>query len=146
MQVNRELGRELAEQVIAQPKECWRNSVLALNSLPESATYVEGLLNIADCLWIEHGWLESGDEIIDPTLDDQEAKDYHAIFRYTWVQVWGRIRKGRNREMSLPLYASVSDDQQTIHQWAMNLNLGMIDAVEKTVGVGATSDNSRLSA
>lgn len=88
----------------AQPRECFRNAAMALFAYRcgEPATYVEGLLVIMDgALPIVHGWLEVGGCIVDPTLVDEDAADYHAVFRYGREDVDDLVHMGKG----LPYFA-----------------------------------------
>lgn len=65
MNVNLELSREYAEIINAKSKQCfWNAWMCALKN--EAFLYVEG--NVVNGFPFEHGWVEWGDEIIDPTL------------------------------------------------------------------------------
>lgn len=67
--LNRKRADRLARLAGNQPKECWRNAMLALPTCGDpEAVYVEGWLIIHPGIVIEHGWLESRGEILDPTL------------------------------------------------------------------------------
>lgn len=106
---NRELARELGPN--ARRGYCWPNAVLALSSyrgdLP--AFYVEGVLSQLDGLMeIDHGWLEIGDWIVDPTLHDCPAEDYYPVFRYTLEEVV----KCCNRRRRLPYYVYKKDGRK----------------------------------
>ncbi len=105
MRVNFALSRQLAEQVKAIPKECWRNAYLALTCLP-TAKYVEGWAITASGLMVEHGWLEYEGEIVDPTFslgDSREKLQATAYFpgvRYCLDEAMGLLAK---RDGQLPL-------------------------------------------
>lgn len=67
--VNIELSRKVARRIAAAPKQCFLNALRA-QPLLEGSLYVEGWVFIADAtpLPIEHGWVEHGGQIVDPTL------------------------------------------------------------------------------
>jgi hypothetical protein len=75
MKVNVELSKDVAEQVTARPKECWRNAIIGLAVLPE-AYYVEGWIITASGLVVEHAWLELDGELVDPTLYQDKGTRY----------------------------------------------------------------------
>jgi len=85
MIVNRELSARLAEKVGAKPKGCWLNAWQALQREREleGGLYVEGwAVTDGDALVIEHGWLEIGGEIVDPSLYDPPARAYFPALRF----------------------------------------------------------------
>jgi len=88
---NADRSRELAKQVRALPHECYRNAVISLVWLPDQAFYVEGW--VAQVIPIEHGWVELGDEIFDPTLPDGDAV-YFSGPRYARRVVLRAINRG----------------------------------------------------
>lgn len=98
--IDRREGARLARIVTPQAKQCYRNSVLALYYAAEGAVYVEGLLRLraAKALWVPHGWIEVDGYIVDVTLTDQLAGDYHAVFRYPRVAVNDML------ELALPYF------------------------------------------
>lgn len=108
MILNLDLARKLAALTEPQPKACWANSIHAMlayrleNDLDTGdAVYVEGWLLIADgTLAIEHGWLEIGGRTVDVTLLDQQAGDYHPVFRYGYEEVMAWL----NKSLDLPYY------------------------------------------
>ena len=99
-------SRELAAQVDAQKKDCYRNSVLAMQ-LVEGSMYVEGYVILTDLvpIPIEHGWLESGGEVIDPTLAlfDNDFSQYTYIPGKYYTQDMVENEVGRSGGAILPL-------------------------------------------
>lgn len=124
---NRELAAELAQQVQAEPKECFRNSVLAQYAYDErlrpasreaaGAIYVEGILLIMGGLLIEHGWLGIDGRIVDVTLDDIEPKCYTPIFKYSKAEVRPHVARHRR----LPFFQYFRERQEIFMQtqWQM---------------------------
>jgi hypothetical protein len=111
--MNRERAKELAGEVRAQEKECYRNSVLSLYRFGESegAEYVEGILKLTDFgIYINHGWVEVGDQIIDVTLDECAPEHYVGVFRYNKAQVDKLVRRKR----WLPFYAHEKDGNRVM--------------------------------
>ena len=85
MIVNRELSARMAEKVGAEPKQCFLNAWQALQCEHEleGGLYVEGwAVTDDDALVIEHGWLELGGEIVDPTVYDPPARAYFPVLRF----------------------------------------------------------------
>ena len=84
--INRALARDLAEAVDAVERACWRNALLALVACDDpAAVYVEGWTICPPGNVIEHGWVEIGDQIVDPTLwqlDSLSPIDYWPGARY----------------------------------------------------------------
>jgi hypothetical protein len=76
MKKNVELSRALAQhkRVRAVPKMCYWNASRVVLRVPgyEAAAYVEGVAANRYGLIIEHGWVEHGGEVIDPTLPDSD--------------------------------------------------------------------------
>src|SRR5579884_1016956 len=96
----RELSRRAHTEVGAKKKECWKNAVMALLTVPELAggTYVEGF--VVAKVPIEHGWVETANgTIVDPTLYRGEATAYFVGVRYTMEECEAAVRAGK----SLPL-------------------------------------------
>lgn len=97
--MNVERAKELAKEVWAAPKECYRNSVLGLYRLKneEGAEYVEGLLMLSDFgIFIHHGWIETATEILDTTLiGEYQAGQYTGVFRYQMAEVDAKVRRKR---------------------------------------------------
>jgi hypothetical protein len=98
MQHNSALAKHLAQIVDARPKQCYRNSVLALYAVKDAGpagsalkkgptVYVEGILRLDELgIAIDHGWLIVDDAIVDVTR--QEPPDgYIPIIRYSRREV-----------------------------------------------------------
>lgn len=103
--MDRDLAAALAERIVPVKKECWRNSVLAVSSYrgDADAFYVEGLLYLHDLGWtIDHGWAEIGGAIVDVTLTDEPAENYHEVFRYAAAT----LPKLVGRRATLPFFAN----------------------------------------
>lgn len=119
MQVDRELSKRLAEGVAkihfrkqaadtpSETKQCWYNAYTAamyLAHLVGDAVYVEGwAVRLKDGEVFEHGWLEREDEILDPTLWDEDL-GYFAGLRFTLDEVERvKIETAGTSESELPL-------------------------------------------
>ncbi len=80
--VDRELSRHAHLAVSAEPKGCWRNAILCLLHMPNPGVqYVEGWV-VQGGLYFEHGWLETPDAVIEPTLTAPGETAYYAGVRY----------------------------------------------------------------
>lgn len=122
--LNRVLSERLAEQVEAQPRDCYRNAVMGLLTQPwlEDAVYVEGHARPHDLgIPFEHGWLEMPDgSVVDPTwvLLHDCVVEYYAGERYTRPQVFERMAS------DLPLSGMRSRAMHAASYWAMRAALG----------------------
>lgn len=60
------------DRVIIKKRQCYYNAFSVVQFCEEysNATYIEGSLVLPNSMTIEHGWIETDDEIIDPTLPD----------------------------------------------------------------------------
>lgn len=98
------LSEQLAEKIKAKSAECWRNAYNALIESP-GAYYVEGWAfgGIA----FEHGWIETDNSIIDPTLYKDPPRGYFPANRYTLAQLLPLIEKSGN---TLPVIWSFHDE------------------------------------
>lgn len=66
--INPERSREIAKEINSRPGECFYNASTGLNSV-DNGKYVIGYVWDQHKIYaIEHGWIESDKEIIDPTL------------------------------------------------------------------------------
>ena len=86
-EVDYQLSVDIAQQVSAQPKHCWHNSILGQQVLP-NALYIEGWIVVPEGVVIEHGWLEMESKIVDPTLvprihEESEVPRYFSGIYYT---------------------------------------------------------------
>lgn len=115
MEINHELGAEIGAAIQAMPKDCWRNAVMALFYLEGEAYYVEGHVLICGAIYVEHGWLEVRGEIVDPTLHDTLASDYHPIFRYSQDEIEQIVNKKRGSHV-LPFYAHDHERRSLVNQ------------------------------
>jgi hypothetical protein len=75
----------VGKAVRAKSKGCYRNAIRAIEKLPEyqDADYVEGFAVLPSPVLFpfEHGWLEKGGKVIDPTMAEQDLK-YFAGLRW----------------------------------------------------------------
>jgi len=83
MPVNLQVSEEIAWKVRAKPKCCYENAMRALLWCDEldkdHAYYVEGIaVGYATRVPFHHGWVEVGDEIIDPTFTPTTIKKLRA--------------------------------------------------------------------
>lgn len=96
-QINSELSQSLHRWAV--PKQCWRNAILCLTCLPKETLrahqfyYVEGFLLSGGLVPLEHGWLETDTEIIDPTLLDERAEDYYSGVLYPARDILKMVRQ-----------------------------------------------------
>ena len=98
---DRALAHKLASDVRAQPRECYRNALLALIHVP-GGEYIEGLLMLASGPVIYHGWLETQTSLLDVTLHNEQADHYVPVLHYTQHQIW-QILNERD-PLVVPLY------------------------------------------
>lgn len=103
--INRQLARQLAEQVDPEPRACWRNSTLSMACVRDQSElfYVEGWLLTEDRQFpIEHGWLTYRGEVVDVSSNgDDEADCYYGVWQYNFEAV---LRLSGQRG-TLPFYA-----------------------------------------
>lgn len=85
------------------PKQCFYNSANVLFHIPEysEASYVEGIVLIKKKLLLEHGWVEKGGEIIDPTLPD------HGIIYFPGLRFEGTL--GLSKALRIPKGEATED-------------------------------------
>ncbi len=90
--------------VKATPKQCYSNAVRVIEHVPgyEDAWYVEGFAVFQDGLVIEHGWVESSGEVIDPTLPN-DRMDYFPGLRF-------RGQAGIAKALKLPKHFKTDSD------------------------------------
>ena len=88
MQKDKVASAAWAGKVKAQMKACWANAVKAVKRGPDNLVYVEGFASLAkfNGIVVEHGWVEDGETIIDPTLPEADAEYFPGV-RYTKAQV-----------------------------------------------------------
>jgi hypothetical protein len=74
MNKNVDKSKKLRKTIRSKAQQCYANAWDAIETLEEykNATYVEGMA-VANGLVIEHGWIEHGSEIVDPTLLDDNV-------------------------------------------------------------------------
>lgn len=133
MKKNQKLADFLAEVVRALPKECFRNSALAIMTFHEddsSVLYVEGMIALfGKPILLEHSWLEVNGDLVDVTLNDVEVKDYHAVFRYTQQQV---LAHAQRKHHIFPIYVRQRDDCQTMAEAHHALLFKMLGPVSES--------------
>lgn len=142
MRVNVERSIEVGRRIQAEPKECWKNSILAIMSIDEleNATYCEGVVTFLGIV-IEHGWLELNDEIIDPTwyLIRDEEDDQVRYFqgeRYTKTDI--EVAIDRFNGVGENLLAPISSWQVEKNRIRMVFDSKVQDAIKeawKSLGV-----------
>ncbi len=84
----------IAARIQAAPQECWHNAFRAMScpDLAADVQYVEGwAVEEPWGLVFEHGWLEAGPTVIDPTPGASLARTYFAGLRLSLAQVIRRI-------------------------------------------------------
>jgi len=66
-------SKDFSTALFVQHKQCWRNSILALiTCLDEEWNYHEGFIVMKNpIIFLEHGWCESEEEIVDVTLPEE---------------------------------------------------------------------------
>lgn len=86
--LNIERSKALAKKIRAQPQSCWNNAFRGMNKIP-GALYVEGYMTYDNGFVTEHGWLEDGDDIIDPTIDWLHNAPAHYVpgLKFTFQQL-----------------------------------------------------------
>jgi hypothetical protein len=120
IQKNHFLADFLASLIRPVPKQCYRNSVLAMFAYHEPSLYVEGLLSISyGTLFVPHGWLEVKGAVVDVTLDDQMPSDYYGLFRYDQ----GTVLDAVNHNNSLPLFDHTADTRRVVYDMEHHLAL-----------------------
>jgi len=80
---NKEESERVRKLMRAKAKQCYLNAFRVIQSIPEyaDADYVEGMAVVGGVLPIEHGWVEMNDEVIDPTLPNDDLA-YFAGLRF----------------------------------------------------------------
>lgn len=106
-------SRAAADGVGAEKKMCYRNAVMALLTvddtaiIPDGTRYAEGWVLATLGLPIEHGWLETPDgRVLDPTLVLVDTEEELAGFRYVAARTWDRaavLEHAITRHQSLPI-------------------------------------------
>ena len=150
--LNRVYSEYLARTVRGQPRECWRNAFTAVACMDEpGATYVEGWLVVEPGIVIEHGWIEIGDQIIDPTLyanpvlwvdPTLAAESYFAGVRYSQATVEDIVRKS-SQGLDLPVVWGIGNGAKGYRfGWGGTKHQGYCqarDAAFKSIGFDAPS-------
>jgi len=110
MTKNIEESRRLARHraVRAKAKQCYYNAFRVVTNVPEyaDADYVEGIAIVDGGLYLEHGWVERDDDILDPTLPDDEAV-YFPGLRFsgqTGIAEGLKIPKPKHTREDLPIF------------------------------------------
>lgn len=122
--INSERSRELAKQCDPQKKECYTNAFTSLALAGENAKYVEGYTVDNEIGFpFEHGWIETEDEILDPTLimldDDLAARyTYFPANEWTHNEVFDEFDAAGSA--TLPLADMRDPKQQEAFQAAMS--------------------------
>lgn len=108
--LNWEKSKALAEATGARLKECFRNAFLAVYCRSElrAAHYVEGFA-VSTFFPVEHGWIEVGGEILDPTwvclyeAQEMQAFQYFGVYRLSQAEVEEYAH--RRKQALLPTYS-----------------------------------------
>lgn len=81
---NTEESKRVGKAVKAKKRRCYINAMRVIWYIPEyeEADYIEGYSVIDGNFCIEHGWVEQGGVVIDPTLTDDEMV-YSPGLRFT---------------------------------------------------------------
>jgi hypothetical protein len=155
---NAALSKRVAELIKAEPKMCWRNAFFSIREVPKikGAMYVEGfIVRKSMPIPFEHGWLEMGQAIIDPTrvlwanLGDEVQ--YYPGFKCSRDELEEKITKKnrlpivyrfRNAGLSHPPYAQAF---RNAHQAAGTPISGAGKLTGKYKSTGNTPHTIRLS-
>jgi predicted ABC-type ATPase/2'-5' RNA ligase len=116
-----ELSRQLAQECRAQPKECYKNSVMALVRV-KGGKYVEGYFVIdmeGFQFPIEHGWIDKEGTIIDITLPDDTGV-YIPANSWTFDEALSRVSESGDESL-LPFsnYYDENWRKAAIEAWDM---------------------------
>lgn len=125
---------QIATRIRAAARACWYNAFRAMScpDLPD-ALYVEGWA--VEEMWglvFEHGWVETGPMIIDPTPGASAARTYFAGLRLTLAAVLGRIAAtGVRRPPFIRTYDRTSREaagyeQAYLHAWVFGQLRGVL--------------------
>ena len=106
--------------VRSKPKKCYRNAAQVILGVPvyADADYVEGLAVLAKVMVIEHGWVEKGGVVIDPTLP-HDGLQYFPGLRFSG-------RRGLADAMKVPKPERTQDDFPVFYRFGW----GGIDSPE----------------
>ena len=113
MQLDEPGSLELAERIKSKPRSPFDNAYRAALATPESS-YVQGFLITTGKpgLPIEHGWIELGDRILDPSLPHfKKSADLHyfAAQRFSLKQLKAAVEEAEEDypdDPPLPIYGS----------------------------------------
>jgi hypothetical protein len=148
--LNRSCGQYLAKTVRGEVRQCWRNALTSA-ALPgwsrPGAVYVEGWLVIEPGIVIEHGWVETAEEIIDPTLWADEtltAGSYFAGVTYDRATIEDILRQSR-RGLDLPIVWGLGNGAKAYrHGWGGLEHAGYRrarDAAYLSLGIPTTGED-----
>lgn len=118
--IDLEKSKEIARRIGAKPKRCWNNSIEGVFVLGAEYSYVEGqvviLISSGDKLVLEHGWIQHGETVIDPTIHDGSAVGYYAGAVFTLANLEAmqkRVRRGAAfRACPLAIFGKVSKSRR----------------------------------
>jgi hypothetical protein len=111
-------SRELAQASGSKAKAPFDNAYAAIQAMPE-AEYVQGFLAFPGAPFapIEHAWLETADNILDPTFPSLQKKAenlyYFAAQRLDWQALQAAIEEAEEdypEDEPLPIYGSTPYD------------------------------------
>lgn len=119
-------SRRWAKRIRAMPQQCWRNAALIACAIREPCKYVEGFVILSDIgpIFIEHGWVEIDNRIIDPTLPDNDLIYFTGIaYEGAWLK--SQLDKSK-RGLSLPFNlgcenADYRNASIEVNEWVMLL-------------------------
>jgi len=129
-QLDEALSRDVATQVSSKAKAPFDNAYKAALAI-EGAIYVQGFLVNKSRRPVEHGWIEVGDRIVDPTFPFWKATAaslfYFAAQRLTVKQLKVMIEEAQEdypEDNPLPIYGS------TPYEYYGDVMLGGMEYVE----------------
>lgn len=72
---------QIRRRIGSKAKQCYHNALRVIFEIPEyaNAECVEGLAVIGKALVIEHGWVEKGGTIVDPTLPSDDLEYFPGL-------------------------------------------------------------------
>jgi hypothetical protein len=111
--LNVKLSSMMAIQIQADPHSCWQNALNALAEMSdESAMYVEGWAVNKRGLVFEHSWVQTDNEIIDPTLYNVSPLNYIAGVALPLDQLYTLV----GSKCQLPLSHSLDNEDGNLYQ------------------------------
>jgi hypothetical protein len=132
--LNIERSKALAGEASTEQKACWTNAYRILtNELPR-ALYVEGFAVEKGGFVFEHGWLEDGDDILDPTLYGNPPAHYVPGLRFTQQQIDAEWKKHGDQQLPIT-HARRNEYPDYLDAWAIAFD---------TSGVPGTAELARL--